>query len=234
MPTRGRPGRLVEAVASIFNNSSGMADILVCYDDDDMTRMDPWPIPVMLQPYFHVMTMVGPRRSFAEWVNIGVMAHVNDYEWVAWGADDVIFKTLEWDQLVLEVKTRGAVVYGRDGHHDKKLPTCPFVETSIPRALGYLIHPALKHYYADNWLADIGQHLNSLTYLADLFTEHIHPDVEKCKTDKTYDEAKASWWERDKKAYSDTVCGYSQQVAKVIAAYILSHVRTNEVTKKAG
>jgi len=225
MPTRGRPGRLVEAVASIFNNSSGKADILICYDDDDVTRMDPYPIPVVLQPYFHVMTVVGPRRSFVEWVNIGVMAHVNDYDWVAWGADDVVFKTPEWDQLVLGVKVPGAVAYGRDGIHNRNWPTHPFVDAVIPRALGYLIHPALKHYYADNWLADVSQHLNSAVYLEELFTEHNHPTMAKCKTDQTYDEAMASWWERDKKAYSDVVCGYAQPAARAVLAYISRNER---------
>lgn len=182
MPSRGRPWRLLEAIASAMGNSKGLCDILVCMDNDDPQRM--W----VQHP--RVTCWQGPRQSFIQWVNSGVMAFVNDYDIFAWGADDVRFLTPSWDEVVVShMGRKDGIIYGPDGIQDEKLPTHPFVGCAYPRALGYFINPAQRHYYADNWFQFLGRGMGTLKYVEDLKVKHDHYCRNNDLVDLTYKEA---------------------------------------------
>ena len=188
---------MVEAVASILGNSSGMCDVLVCMDNDDPVRG--W---VQLP---HVTCLRGPHLSFCQWVNAGVKAFLHDYYVFAWGADDVRYTTPGWDELVLQHLTeKDQMIYGPDGIQDEKLPTHPFIGCGVPRALGYLIQPNLKHYFADNWVQRLGARTGKLKYVPELVIQHQHHSRNPTKIDLVYQEAEKHY-QHDVTAFAEGV-----------------------------
>lgn len=205
LPSRGRPWHLMEAIASIQANSTGLCDILVCLDNDDPTAG--W-----LQQA-RVTTVQGPRRSFIQWVNAGVMAFVHDYWAFAWGADDVRFTTKGWDELLLKHLTqKDDIVYGPDGIQNEKLPTHPFVGCAYPRALGYFIYPELKHYFADNWFMHVGRARKKLKYVPELQLEHRHHCRDHTRNDQVYKEADTRYAKADGLVYSTKIRNTSKKI----------------------
>lgn len=201
LPSRGRPWKLLESIASIQSTSSS-CDILVCTDSDDLTS------PLIRHP--RVMHWSGPRKSFVQWVNLGVKAFVHDYWVFAWGADDVLFKTEGWDDIVMtKMSRKDDIIYGSDGVQNEKLPTHPFVGCAYPRSLGYFIYPALKHYYADNWFHHLGKSRNRITYVPEIKTTHRHHCNGSSKVDQTYTDANKRYFDADYKTFVTEVYGAS-------------------------
>jgi len=200
MPSRGRPWNLLEAVASIQNNSTGLCDIVVCLDNDDPTAG--W----LQLP--RVMCWHGPRQTFIQWVNSGVKAFMHDYFVFAWGADDVRFTTPGWDELVMQnLKRKDEIVYGPDGIQDQKLATHPFVGCGFPQALGYLVYPKLMHYFADNWVQFLGEQFKSIKYVPELKLEHRHHCAGSGRMDDIYRLASTRYMDADYATFNGEVYG---------------------------
>jgi hypothetical protein len=170
LPSR-RPWQLLEAVASIQKNSSGLCDILVCTDTDDLTAG--W-----LQ-FPRVMTISGPSQPFAAWVNDGVNAFLHDYEAFMWGSDKMRFLAKGWDELVMGSMTPMGIVYGPCSSAETAFPYNPVISAEIPRALKYLIYPKLKHHFAGDWISQLGFHLRTLRFLQTFTMDHrfLHDQV---------------------------------------------------------
>jgi hypothetical protein len=194
LPSRGRPWQLMESIASIQRTSTGLCDILVCVDHDD-------PMAGWLQ-LPRVMCTHGPRKTFCEWVNYGVQAFLHDYWVFAWGADDVRFTTPGWDELVMQhMPNVDDMIYGPDGIQDEKLPTHPFIGCAYPRSLGYLIYPKLKHYFADNWVNQLGWITRKLKYVPELKVDHLHHCRAHGRTDLVYQTAEKLYMAADREAF---------------------------------
>ena len=67
-----------------------------------------------------------------------------------------------------------AIAYPWDGMRED-IPEAPVVSSQIVRALGWLINPAVSHYYGDNTLADLGRGAGCLRFLRAVAVDHAHP-----------------------------------------------------------
>lgn len=103
--------------------------------------------------------------------------------------DDHVPRALNWDaHLTRNLRQLGPVgiVYGNDLVQGPALPTAVFMTSNIPRALGYMIPPGLRHLYADNTWLTWGRKLDRIRYLPDVVIEHVHPIAGKAQWDDTY------------------------------------------------
>ncbi len=167
LPTRERPIAALQALASILDSSQGRVDVVICLDEDDdkSLRMNGR----------NVTTRIAPRKTFTQWINAAAVEFCRQYPIIGWAADDIRYLKPLWDFKVRATLRAGlGIVYGPDGIQNENLPTHPFVSSQIVQALGYLIHPKLKHYYNDNYLKELGTHLGCLKYLKDFTIEHRH------------------------------------------------------------
>lgn len=209
IPSRGRPDRACEALAAAQENARLVStDIVLVIDTDDPEhRAYQWDIPrrfdfaapitvVSLDPYDS-----GSLVRATNTVSMRI-ARENPSAIIGNLGDDHLIRTPGWDKLVTEALRTPGIAYGRDGIHDERLPTAPFISARIVNALGWYALPTARHMYIDNVWLDLANELGVRRYLPELYIEHVHPGVGKAETDAGYDRANAST-EHDRAAYEE-------------------------------
>lgn len=196
VPTRGRPERFVEFVATWGTTASGTARLLACLDEDDPRAADYPPIPTEIGFYW-----VSPRNGFAPRLSAEALAAACSddppYAIASFG-DDHLPRTPGWDRLMLDAAhdLGSGVLYPNDLLQREALPTAPIITSDIVRALGWYSPPGIEHMYVDNWWRALGIGLERLRYLPDIIVEHMHPSavvaggpdwVRKAEWDDTYE-----------------------------------------------
>lgn len=177
VPSRGRPQRAAEMVASARAMAEGPVEVRVIVD-----RGDP-----ELEGYRPLApTVLDERLGYT--ASLNRIARTLWHEEVILGAfgDDVIFRTPGWDRSVREALATPGMAYGDDLIHGKNHPTAVFMSASIARALGWLALPATSHQWADDAWKLLGQQTGLLRFLPDVVVEHMHPAVHKAPWDDTY------------------------------------------------
>lgn len=101
--------------------------------------------------------------------------------------DDNRFRTKGWDRAFQRALTeRPGIAYGDDGLQHERLPTSWWVSRKIVDVFG-LAEAGFHHFYVDNIWKDLGKAADCLTYLPDVYIEHMHPLLGKAPNDATYD-----------------------------------------------
>tara|TARA_R100001129_G_scaffold16887_1_gene11035 strand:- start:16841 stop:17602 length:762 start_codon:yes stop_codon:yes gene_type:complete len=109
---------------------------------------------------------------------------------IMYSADDVHFKTKNWDILIAEEFNRYSdkvcLVFGPDGMQPNgTLATHGFLSRRAIEQVGY-VHPVGMGYnYSDNWLTYIYRKLGRLCYTP-VYFEHCHWGSGKAEYDQTY------------------------------------------------
>jgi hypothetical protein len=129
----------------------------------------------------------GPRRRLSELWN--EMA-VGEYDIFTMCADDVRFRTRGWDDEVRAAFARWpdriGMVYGDDGVHGPRLATLSFVSKQWIDAVGFYLPDTMTGDFVDNWLHGLAASIDRVTYLPQVYIEHLHPVVGKAQMDDTY------------------------------------------------
>lgn len=179
VPSRGRPQRAAEMVASVKATAAGLAKVVVYVDDDDATQPE-----YVLRLGQHVLT--GPRLGYTRTLNIlAEMYWDHDTILGAFG-DDVLFRSEGWDEVVERTLATPGLAYGNDLIHGENHPSAVFMSSIIARHLGWLAMPGTSHQWADDAWKTLGQRTKTLRYMPDVVVEHMHPGVGKADWDDTY------------------------------------------------
>lgn len=131
-----------------------------------------------------------PRTSMNGTLNSIAKKYCNEYEYIGFSGDDVIFRTHNWDQTMHDkIKdTKFAVAYGDDLLQSQELPTAPILDSRIIQVLGYMAPLQFKHQYIDRYWKALGNAMNTIFYFPNIITEHMHFFVGKSDRDTTYTE----------------------------------------------
>lgn len=124
--------------------------------------------------------------------------------------DDTIVTTDGWDLLLsLPLKAKGyGVSWGNDTIQNGRVPTKWTMTTNIIDALGFICPPGLIHLFIDDFLARIGQELNSAHYAPNVMMEHHHWLNKKAEMDETYQEtASRETWDHDERVFTEYMTG---------------------------
>lgn len=124
--------------------------------------------------------------------------------------DDCRVTTDGWDlYLSLPLKAKGyGVSWGNDTIQNGRVPTKWTMTTNIIEALGFICPPGLIHLFVDDFLARLGQELNSAHYAPDVMMEHHHWINNKAPMDATYVEsASRETWEHDERVFAEYMTG---------------------------
>ena len=181
-PTRGRPERFAEMLASAKDTATGPFEVVAWLDEDDPER-DRYPQDPL------VRYGSGPR----EYVD-GVLC--TSYLWtrtweLATGdiammcADDSLFRTPGWDVAVeaefARVPDRIAMVY-TDVGDERHEPWNPFVSREWIEAVGYFTPPGWPGWFSDTWVWALAAAIDRAVYLPDVLIEHLRVK----NSDQTY------------------------------------------------
>jgi len=140
-----------------------------------------------------------------------------DYDFYHMTNDDVVYKSLGWDNLLAK---KGTISYGDDGFQGAGLCTFPTIDGDIVRALGYLQQPTLKKYCGDCVWMEIGRYAGCIRYVPDAKLEHHHFVNNKRENDDP------NFWEtytHDKLKLANWVANDSVKEIKMIRRLIHEH-----------
>ena len=108
-------------------------------------------------------------------------------------ADDLIFRTKEWDSVAIdrfdEIPDKIGYIFPNDGHWGDELGTHGFFHKRWFDALGYLSPPISTVDYSDNYINDVASAINRRFYMDTVLIEHMHWTFGKMKMDQTAIEA---------------------------------------------
>lgn len=183
-PSRERPEKLKRLIESWRNTTSGLSDLLVCYDSDDRSYDE------MIEEYDDVIWCLneGGTKSFLRILNTIALVCCNDYQYLGFMEDDCVFETKDYEQKFIDkFRELGpyGIVFANDLLNTPKLITLPVLNSNIIKGLGFYCPEELNCLFADNYWRDLATALGSEHYFEDVVIKHLHYTVEKTECDKT-------------------------------------------------
>lgn len=191
VPTRGRPEGVKRLLESICDTTAHLDRVSVVFRvDDDQEEADWW--PVTTRGPMHIHTLSRPRGVLSDyWTECAhyMMGLETRFDTFMQCADDIVFRTEGWDDLVDLAFSRYpdeiALVYGRDLMHDQKLATHGFVSRRWVETVGYFTPSGFASDYGDSWIDSIAMALGRRVFVKDMITEHMHYSNGKAPVDAT-------------------------------------------------
>lgn len=172
-PSRGRPQSLHRLLQSIQATASNLREIevLIYLDQDDKSTTEH-----DYADYSFARFLRGNRM----WMSLiqNFLYSQSSGEIIMACADDFVFKTNKWDEVVVGSFANKQdpywVLYGNDlGVHAGKIPTHFFLNRAWPTLLGTWVQPGRNSPW-DLWLLDVARQLDRLEYIRNLEFEHLN------------------------------------------------------------
>ena len=183
-PTRGRPEHVKRLHESVQQSCSGLVPVeLFCYvDEDDLATIG------KINELHGIRIQVGPRLCLSDYWN--ELAKTARYDLLMLMADDVVFRTKDWDLMVSEAFDLAPdhilMVHGDDkGPAGKSFATLPIVHRKWVETVGYFTPPGFPGDFADTWLDEVAHSLGRHKFVP-FVVEHLHHVWGKSPYDKTY------------------------------------------------
>ncbi|MGE0671327.1 MAG: glycosyltransferase family 2 protein [Parachlamydiales bacterium] len=191
VPTRGRPGRLLDFLHSVIETSANPANVEVVLgiDEDDRSydQMQ-WPDTPL-----KIVKTIAPQATMGS-LNTRCMDN-SCGKLIILGNDDVLFRTKGWDEIVARESKRFPdgvfLMFAKDGIKDDAFPCFPI----LSRQCCSLIEDPFPKLYRgdgiDSHIFDIFLRLKDFgydrfCYLSDVYMEHRHISNGKGDVDAIY------------------------------------------------
>lgn len=185
LPSKGREARLNQMIQSAVKLASKPELLEFCIYLDQNDEFD----PIELLPA-HFKIIRGPRLPTSTMTNLAYA--LSSGEILMYAADDILFRTLNWDDLIrrhfIVFEDGICLVYGNDcSPNASRLATHGFVTRTWTDAVNFLLPTRFESEFCDKWLSDVSKKLHRKLYLPDLIIEHFHPSWGKAEIDQTYE-----------------------------------------------
>jgi hypothetical protein len=172
-PSRKRPERLKKMLASWRETTNGLSQMLVAIDNDDNSYDS------LILEYPEVIWEKNEPiyGSFLQLTNFVCLKYVNDYKFIGFMEDDVIFETKGYENLFIEKLNHlgdTGIVHALDGFEKPKLLTLPVVNSHIIKTLGWLAPPSLKSLWADDFWRELANYLKTYYKFENVMIRHCH------------------------------------------------------------
>lgn len=190
VPTRNRPTFMKELVRTCLDTSDHpeLIEFVFYIDDDDEKSYEC--VNQLIDQGFNIKYIRGARIVLSNmWNNCfeictgNILMHCGD---------DIRFRTNSWDTTVrnkfMDYPDRILFVFGYDGVHRKgSFGTHGFLHRRWVEAIGYFVPPYFSSDFNDTWLNDVAKMIGRWAFI-DIYTEHMHPCVNKHTWDSTHQE----------------------------------------------
>tara|TARA_R110002020_G_C16318711_1_gene774588 strand:+ start:109 stop:828 length:720 start_codon:yes stop_codon:yes gene_type:complete len=203
VPTRKRVSGVKRLLESLRETTkySNFLKVYFYVDEDDYDSLKFLSNYVSRSKLPHVDYLIGPRIIMSDMIN--KLYPMTDEFILFCGADDIVFKTPGWDEILIDavekVEDGIGLFYGDDlvtTEHASDFATHPVLTRKWVEVLGYLSPPYFSCDYADTWLNDIASAVNRKFKLP-FINEHMHPTVGKAAYDSTYAENRQKFYNDD-------------------------------------
>lgn len=188
IPTLGRPQRLRDCIASIYDTAAdpGAVEVLARVDSADPARVEYIKMFDGVCGACRAFYVTG-QGSYGRGIEF-LRGHARG-EILCAGADDVQFRTQGWDDLVraaFAARPDGLLVaYANNGLGREK---CEHFFTSKRwiALLGYMVRTEFRHFCVDAWVEELARGAGRLVFLREVVIEHLHKKYAKAPDDATY------------------------------------------------
>lgn len=183
VPTRNRVELLKNMVRSVFStaHTKEKIQILIYIDDDDEATKSI--IETISSEYNQkfggssIKYFIHPRL-FSISKSINFLCEFADSEIYMFCNDDVLFKTENWDDLVIDAfnKYEDKLIFchGYDGIWQKnQFGTMGFLHKNWIKTVGYFLPDHFIFDFGDIWINDVFNKLDRRVYV-EMFVEHLH------------------------------------------------------------
>ena len=190
LPTRARSALVQRLFDSLVRTTADLQslEVVLYVDDDDRESQE------ISHSKLSLIKIVGPPKTTMGSMN-RVCYDSSHGRYVMLINDDAVFRTVGWDNRVLEAANCFpdgiALIYGNDLDQGEAVPTFPIVSPTVWRVLGEICPRGYRHLHIESHLLDIFKQLDRLghrriCYLDDVVFEHMHHAVDKAQVDSIY------------------------------------------------
>lgn len=188
-PTRGRPESVARMGQAWEATGTNWASDLYWIVDADDERIGEYKTEIGRFPWMKVAS-IPEWRPMVPKLNWAARQFAGGFTQVGFLGDDHLPRSSGWDLRLAAaldaMPSKTGIVYGRDGHQDRALPTWWAMSSNIVQALGRMVPADVQHLYCDNSIFQLGDKSGTLQYLEDVLIEHMHPVAGKAEWDPAY------------------------------------------------
>jgi len=227
LPTRERPmlvKRLLDSVVETVSDP-GRLEIVLYVDEDDTESRN------ISHPSLHIVSQTGPspRKTMGNIIKDCYKASCGRFVMLI--NDDVVFRTKDWDNRLLEAFSRFddgvALVYGKDLYYDEQMCTFPVLPRMTCDLMDGICPGEYDSHCIDSHIFDTFKRLTELghdrsVYLDDVVFEHMHYEL----VASAYEDGPERKNDRDDQAVYLSLADDRQRAAMRMAQYIESHDNT--------
>lgn len=182
-PTRRRPEKLQRMIDSFYETTDGLADLLIAIDSDDNSYE---------QLIFHnnsdciIWEINEPTGGkFLHLLNKMAMKYVDEYKFIGFMEDDVVFKTKNENAFIGALSgCKYGIAHGNDCINTPTLVSLPVMTNRLIKDLGFFAPLELNCLWADYFWKELCKNGVQEHYFAEVIIQHMHYSV----TDKVRDE----------------------------------------------
>lgn len=198
VPTRERPKSINRLIKCIRDTAKYPDKIQIIFRIDKDDKVSKATIDAIKSP-FKIDCIIGDRGNLSDmWEDCWETAKA---DLIMMCADDVIFRTKNWDDTILQKavnpKDTPYFIWGNDKIQGAGLATLPIMSRKWVELVGYFVPRGYAVDYCDTHLDQIARlakkgGVDVMTYFNDIVFEHMHPNNGKAPNDKVYQ------WRRNK------------------------------------
>jgi hypothetical protein len=190
-PSRGRPDRIKTMLDSYISTKSDFTDMYIYLDNDDpeLSKYD--------FKEYDVKVEIGERQHLVPIYNHAWKVN-NDYSYYFVANDDLVFRTKNWDKMLIDTiieKGNGwGIAYGDDlhGNVEAGLPDFSVMSANIVNTMGCIYPDRFLRLWCDFYYRDLGNSVGKLFCNKDVIIEHIRvhnpdEDLDEYKSTVTTD-----------------------------------------------
>jgi hypothetical protein len=191
VPSRERMNNRLTLISSIVTSVKDINNVKIYFgvDEDDPTLK----MALKLEAAFPFLTVVKIKNE-GKFLGLGklwnILADTCKEDIISMIGDDMIFKTPDWDDLILkEFKNMPTdqikAVHCNDDMHKSRLAVNLFCHRKYAEVMGGFMREEFKINWVDQWLHQMFSAFGRLVYRDDIMIEHRHWSLGKSQKDNT-------------------------------------------------
>lgn len=199
VPTRNRINFQLTLISSIITTVNNIENIFLYFgvDDDDPTRQITEKIANAI-PFIKIIPIHNDGKFIGLSRMWNILAENCTEEIFGYIGDDMIFRTPDWDKMILEEFNHDRLppdniklVHCRDGIQNARLSVNAFLHRKYYEVMGYLCRPEFLVDWSDVWMYQTFKVFDRVTYRDDIYIQHNHISVTGKPPDDTTKRMKA-------------------------------------------
>lgn len=222
VPTRNRINFQLTLISSIITTVNNIENIFLYFgvDDDDPTRQITEKIANAI-PFIKIIPIHNDGKFIGLSRMWNILAENCTEEIFGYIGDDMIFRTPDWDKMILEEFNHDRLppdniklVHCRDGIQNARLSVNAFLHRKYYEVMGYLCRPEFLVDWSDVWMYKTFKAFDRVTYRDDIYIQHNHRSVtgvphdtttKRMLSDNNLEQSTKLWYSLTKERQNDII-----------------------------